>query len=56
MIPFAAQLRGCVTAAKTCGLIHSQTSTTATGTSAHQPIHTRLQIARINAGIAAKRV
>jgi hypothetical protein len=45
-----------VTAGKMCGFTKSHAITTATGTSTHQPIQTRLQIARTIAGIAANRV
>jgi hypothetical protein len=55
-MPLATQLRGAPTAGKKCELSRSQTMTSPTGTSAHQPNHVRLQIARIPAGIAAKQV
>src|SRR5882757_9083013 len=55
-MPFDVQLVGVSTGAKTRGLSHSHTMTTAIGTRHHQPSHTRLQIAKIISGIAAKRV
>lgn len=55
-MPFAAQLVGVSTGAKTRGFSQSQTMTAAHGTRHHQPSHTRLQIARIISGIAANRV
>src|SRR5215510_2672921 len=55
-MPLAAQLRGSFTAGKTWGFSHSHMITSATGISAHQPNYVRLQIAKIPAGMAAKRV
>src|SRR5258705_3387453 len=55
-MPFDVQLVGVSIGAKTRGFSHSHTMTTAIGTRHHQPSHTRLQIARIISGIAAKRV
>jgi hypothetical protein len=55
-MPLEAQLLDGSTGAKTNGSIDSQRATAPTGKSAHHSSHTRLQMAAIMAGMAAKRV